>query len=332
MRLRLWVLVLGLAGFGGGVGCASHPLALSAQVGATIAIPISVQDPGKLGYGGLWLYDEENELYDDQRGQLTFTFTNTEESEYTETVDPLIVTRTFPDPSTDAALDGGILIFNGASFFSLTGQTVALVNVPDLPAGEYDIEIGRRIRTSETTWNESATPVPAYNGKVNILPAQVSGIDGEPNPPSGALGSGLGTAEVDLTEYMVHIYPHPTLDLLLPVNPAPAAGHLVVNFPASKAEILAVTAANRFAPRSLVTSAVTGSGVLEIDFVSPDFEVGTLAIVFTPIDPFSAGRPAPSDFTLTLGTSRLYDEDGALIYDNGSGGLQADKVTVGEIR
>ena len=120
------------------------------------------------------------------------------------------------------------------------------------------------------------------------MPANVGGVDGEENPLE-ALTPGN---PFNLSAAMDDIYPRPTLLLSVPTNPLPAAGHVVVSFPDTKANLDDIIAPYKMAQDTIISGSLNGS-VLTIDFVAPYLTVSSLGIVSANIWNFSRSDAFP---------------------------------------
>jgi len=271
------------------------------------------------GYGGKWLASTNGPpIFDDQRGELIVVFEDSSQSLLFEE-QPLAANRLHPDPTSKAGLEN-IVTFSVSSMPEL-GQTIVLVNAP-CTAGMYTISLKRRIRISATQWDDTLTP-PPYAGVVEV----VGDCSGGASPNDPPMATFLG----DLRRELKQTYPRPAAYIGFPVPP-PAAGHLVLTYPDSKIEVHGVIEAFHTGRESVVQWNAANPPELLIDFADPNAELFGLMIVFTQTTPYQAGAAQISEFVVDLSASRLYDVDGNLIHDDGSGGLLAGVVTPTQIR
>lgn len=302
-----------LATLAAGAACSSQPLPLSAQAGSSVALAVA----GEASYGTTLGYDgtllAAAGRHDDQRGELLFVLRDPA-SGAEHPLETQLVTRTRPDPASDAGLASRI-----ADELALYGiaQPLALLRIPAAtPPGRYDVEIRRRRRLAGGGFE--SLPGPPYAQSLHVLPAQVNGVVGAPT----ALLGFAGAVELDVTRHLAALVPHPKLVLRLPASPRPAAAQLVISYPAAKLEILGAFEEQHLGHGSVVgwrNDAAAGRVTLEL--VDPTFSVSALALAFELRDAQGAGRAQLGDFALL--STRLYDAAGA---------LQGGAVGLGPIR
>jgi len=306
---RLFLLVLALGALG---GCTSRVLPLSAQAGSTVTIAVGGDATlgDFLAYGGAWLAAAG--LADDQRGELLFVLVAPGGAE--RALRTLFVTRAFPDPASDAALenqvDPALPVAIGLS------QVLAVLEIPaDTPPGRYRVDARRRRRAPGGGF--VSLPAPLIATELDVLPASVGAVTGRPNLPEFAVDTG----RVDLTARIPRVVPNPKLVLQF-ADRKPAAAHLVLSYPRDKLAIRGVFEEQHTGRRSIVSwRHDTARGELAIDLVDPGESVSALGVAFRLLDPAARGLAAPDDFRIAR--ADLYDARGA---------VAAGSVRLGSIR
>lgn len=290
--------------------CGTQPIALSAQAGTTVVLAIAGEvDAGpSLGFGGDWLSAAGRG--DDQRGKLVFVLVAANGAEHA--LHTKFVTRAWPDPASDAGLDGRIA--PGPLGTAGLAQVLAIVEIPvDVPPAGYRVEIRRERQRADGT--VESLPGVSYGQPLRVLPAVVDGFAGAATSPTGFAG---GYA-IDLLPPLAALYPHPKLVVTL--DPGAAAAHLELDYPTTRLVVRGVIEEQHTGRSSIVAwRDDPATGRLSVDLVAPAADVAALALVFTLRDPGGAGRAAETDFRVAAAT--LYDTAGALL----PGGAQVDVI------
>jgi len=305
-RLTLFAALAALS------ACTTRVLPLSAQAGSSVAVAIGgdASQGDFLGYGGAWLADAGIE--DDQRGELVFALVPASGPE--RSLRTLFVTRTFPDPASEAALTDTA---EPDALYPLgLAQTLVVLEIPaDTPPGRYRVDARRRRRAPGGGFTE--LPAPMLRTELDVLPAVVGGVAGRPNRPELAIDANV----VDLGSRLPRVVPHPKLVLAFASGP-PAAAHLVLDYPPRKLEIRGAFEEQHTGRRSMLAWRDDPvAGRLTIDFVDPAASVSALAVAFRLRDPTGTGIAAPGDFRIAQ--TVLYDASGA---------VAAGSVRLGAIR
>jgi hypothetical protein len=282
-------------------GCTSRVLPLSAQAGSTVALAVGGDATlgDRLGYGGAWL--AASGVNDDQRGELVFVLVPPSGAE--RTLRTLFVTRTFPDPASDAALANQI--DPALPFAAGLSQALAVLEIPaDTPPGRYRMDARRRRPAPGGGF--VSLPAPLLGTELDVLPPAVGSATGRPNAPELA----VGTARVDLAAEIPRVVPNPKLVVQF-ADRNPAAAHLVLSYPREKLAIGGVFEEQHSGRRSILSWRDDPSrGELAIDFVDPAGSVRELGVAFRLLDPSVHGIAAPGDFRVAQ--ADLYDARGAL--------------------
>lgn len=284
------------------LGCASDPLPLAAQAGATIALPISSEQAQEqeIGYGSTLL--EQAGRYDLQRGELRFHFTATGATP-SFTVTPRVITRVAPDPASTAMV--GTLL---ASVIGIS-QVLALVDIPaTAQPGGYTILIRRCRRAHAGGPCESISPDLPYARPFTVLP----GV----GTPNLNLAYFFGTT-FDTTENLLNLYPYPKI--VFSVTEAPAATHAVIAYPAGKMTVKGVFEEQSAGHQSIVSwHDDPSTGQIIVDLVDPTRKTYYFAIAFDLKQPPLPGDPvervALDDIQVV--SMAAYDLNGAPIASN----------------
>jgi hypothetical protein len=264
-----------------------------------IALTGEIASAGAAGYGGQLLAARGR--HDDQRGELVFVLRDPASGVERELV-TRVVTRAFPDPASEVGLRNQVSPTTAAFGIS---QLLAIVDVPaTVPPGAYDLSVRRRRRTDAGGSEE--LPAPLYTQRFVVLPANVGGVVGAPTPTTNE----VGLFSTDVSEELADLVPWPKVVLALPAS-APHAAHLVVAYPRTKITPRAVFEEQHLGRGSIVSwSDDPALGRVTIDLVDPAASVQSLAFVFEPKAPLSAGRIALSEISLL--STILYDRNGAV--------------------
>ncbi|CAG0957062.1 hypothetical protein BURK2_00525 [Burkholderiales bacterium] len=297
--------------------CGGRPVSLGVQAGSTIGIPVGgeVTSQGNIGYGGALL--AANGQYDDQRGELVFTLKDVTNPALTYALLTQAVVNAYPDPASAAGIAN--FVPNTFGLHAGLSQALAIVDIPlpsdtppGPPPGTYEVIVSRRVRTSAASPLQYAwLAAPTYDMgayRVTIVPGT-----GTRTPISTHYGF-LG--EIDTSQGIRSLYPYPKVVLALPVTAGslPAAGRIVVSYPAAKLDVKTAFEEQHLGREGIVSlSDDPQQGFATIDFVAPERSVGQLALAFELVDPFGAGRASLSDFAVIAGESRFYDENGQTI-------------------
>lgn len=292
--------------------CTSRVLPLSAQAGSSVALAVGgdATQGDVLGYGGAWL--AASGVEDDQRGELGFALVPP--SGATRPLRTLFVTRVFPDPASDAALESRI--DPSVDPVIGLGQALAVIEIPrDTPPGRYRLEASRRRRAPGGGMTSLAAPV--IGTELDVLPAVVGAAVGRPNRPELAIEQ----ASIDFTAQLPRVVPNPKV-LLLFADRKPAAAHLELVYPREKLAIRGVFEEQHTGRRSIVAwRDEPAAGRLSIDFVDPAQSVSALGVAFRLSDPAGRGVAQATDFRITR--ADLYDA---------RGGVTPGSVRLGAIR
>lgn len=289
-------------------GCGSEPFPLAAQAGSTILIPVAGEKTANatVGYGSALL--GQAGIRDGQRGELVFTLTG---GSQVHTLVTRFVTRLGPDPAAQAAIDNRV--DDPLAPALGISQVIALVEIPTgVPAGNYTMTISRCEFLSYGGPCEPVTPDVYYSRPFTILPGT-----GTQMPTTGFLGQ----FSQDTSTGLRSLYPFPKVPLAFAPT-APAAAHLVVNYPKTKIEVKSVFEEQHQGRGSIVSwSDDPVAGQVTIDFVDPDASVYSLAIAFDLILPVGTGRVVAGDFSIA--SAQFYDANGM---------SQSTTVNVGAVR
>jgi hypothetical protein len=265
-----------------------------------IALTGEIASAGALGYGGQLLAARGR--HDDQRGELVFVLRDAVSGVERE-LSTRLVTRAFPDPASEVGLRNQV---SPATAGFGIAQLLAIVDVPSsVPAGTYDMSVRRRRRTD--AGGSEALPAPLYAQRFVVLPANIGGVVGAPTPAT----SEVGPISTDVSEELTNLVPLPKVVLALPASAPPHAAHLVVAYPRTKITPRGVIEEQHLGRGSIVSwSDDPGSGRVTIDLVDPAASVHSLAFIFEPKAPLSAGRIVLSEVSLV--STVLYDRNGAV--------------------
>jgi hypothetical protein len=280
---------------------------MAAQAGSTFVLPLAM-DSWLFGLGYESEVTRSFDRYDDQRGALVFVLVEPTTSRE-HVLSTRWLARAWPDPASPAGIANALPKPIGF----MTPQVVALIDIPaDAPPGDYELDVRRQRRTSP----DGSTPPEDLGGVFDLLvpPTRLGTFRVLPGPgePTPSIGMFASLTELDATEIMAELVPYPRLLLSFALKPSPAAGRVVVAYPADKVEILSAFEDDSLGRGSVVRwSADPAAGVATLDFVDPERAFYTLALVFRLLDPFGVGRAEIADFRIV--STRFYDAAGVEI-------------------
>lgn len=319
-----------------GVACSSSPISTRAVRGETIIIPIVSDDPQftvgfETSQSPLTLLSYKDwqfgttlfrlERYNQDVGCL-----GTEP--YNKDLQPVWVTRAWPDPASPASIQNTLGTINGVG---IRGQVLAAINIPaEMCPGLYRWVVS----------NVAPSDLPGIEGNLfrNLIEPPVTSpvldnfeiIAASPNSQPNSLLGWWGLLSQDLQPDMKQLIPYHKVawDVSLP-SLRPAAGDIVFRFPAAKIAIKTVFEDRNSGRGSIVRWCVSGGpapcpadtnpgdnvGELHVHFVDPDATVWRLSVAFALVNGAATGPLWTADFSGTtpafgVVSSKLYDRDG----------------------
>lgn len=293
MHVRGRLVPLALVAAAAALACQGSPIALSAQKGSTVILPIGgiwEEDEGQIGFG--------SDIYEDpQRGDLIIKLDDEN--------GPELVTRAVTALAAPLASQQGIEA-------PLTGKTDQIIVIADIPntneitVGPHGFFIVRRLGGVDY-------PGPSYAGEIQILPESITTsagiVDGTSTPFAAIGGNDLGST-------LKNVVPDP--QLIFRTTNAAFAAEFEVTYPSTEVDILDVTEAILAeSPVGVSTShrAMTWwrevtPGRLAVGIVSPERRIRGVSVVFklkaTATQPIAASAAQ-------IENARSYNANGNLI-------------------
>lgn len=216
------------------------------------------------------------------------------------------VTTVMPHPASTAGLRGYLDAANYASNWGLTGQDLALLEVPsNVCAGTYELSV--RSRQLDPPYSESLVTAGV---DLVVLDAPI----GVTNPTTA---NPFGQLDLDIDADLAALVPNPTVPIQLTQKGAvaayPAAVELEVAYPHTRVEILGAYPDKQLGIRSLIRWRDDHAGTVALSVVDPERCTAELRLVFRLLD----GQPPVDPFTdFSILQQRSYDLNGALITGN----------------
>jgi hypothetical protein len=291
--------ILGLA-VAAALACSGQPAPLAARAGTSIVLAVG----GDLNLGGSAAYGstiyDDGGIYDDQRGKLRLQVDTSAVTGTPTLIDVRLATRLVADPATNLAINIDPQVLIGVAGLS---TVVALVDLPaSLEPGTWPIRFVRERPPG-------STPVEfPFQHDLEVLPAA-----GENFTPLLAFYQFFGVHSIDAEAdgTALDLYPWPRL--VVDINSALGAAHLVLSYPNDRIEqILNVNDTLRVDQRGIIQmqddpSATPTTGEVTIDIADPTGSMVSIGVVFKPKEPF-VGPVAGADFALV--EQQVYDIDG----------------------
>lgn len=273
-------------------GCLGEPIPKQVRAGSTFAVPFLVTTA--IGFGAQPGTQGPDALLgpDPQRGDVRFALCSNTSCTPELPLVTRFLSRVHPDPASPAGLTDRVTVFGTTFESTLTGQPVAVLDVPvGTPAGIYTL---RYFRAAAAT-PAASTPLES----IEIL----AGTEEQFTDIATEKLMGL-----DVSEALRDLVPYPSivLNLLKQDSDRPAAATVVVSHPPQvsieggyESGGLGRGSVVRLGPGPTVNS-------VSVHLVDPDLRTKSLALAFQLTDP--SDPVIPSEFGVV--SQVLYDEDG----------------------
>ena len=216
------------------------------------------------------------------------------------------VTTVMPHPASTAGLRGYLDFASYFSNWGLTGQDLAILEVPSSACpGTYELSV------------RSRQLVPPYTETLVTAGVDIVVLDAPIGVTNPTTANPFGQTDFDIDADLADLVPNPTVPIQLTdkdwVASYPAAVELEVAYPPSRVEILGAYQDKQLGIRSLVRWSDDQAGTVAVSVVDPERCTVELRLVFRLLDGQLPVAPL-TDFSILQ--QRSYDLNGALITGN----------------
>jgi hypothetical protein len=216
-------------------------------------------------------------------------------------------TSVMPHPASTAGLRGYLDFANYFSNWGLTGQDLAVLEVPSSACpGTYELSV------------RSRDLVPPYTEHFVTAGVDIVVLDAPIGVTNPSTANPFGFGDIDIDADLADLVPNPTVPIQLTqkgwIESFPAAVELEIAYPSTRVEILGAYQDKQLGIRSLIRWRDDHAGKVTLSVVDPERCTVEFRLVFRLLD----GQPPVDPFTdhFRILQQRSYDLNGALLTGN----------------